>query len=135
MVVRHDYIHAKFFRKRQFLCVRRTAIHGDYKIGSLLRAFFNRVLIQAEALVVPVRNVERNIFIPRSVKKVREHYRSRYAVGIVVRENHNMFIFLHRSYHPIASLLHVWEQKRVMQSIIVRIEKVFLFFRRDTSLF
>ena len=126
MVISDDNIHAESIGERYFLDISRTTVDSNHELGSALRTFLNCLEIQTETFVMAVWNVERNIVVLNSFEKVREHHRRGNAISVVVREDDDVLVIFYRCDHSLAGLLHIWQEKGVMQVGVIRIEESFL---------
>src|SRR3989344_7523475 len=108
MVVGDNDINTLLIGQSDFIYVSDTTIDSNDKFGTASSALFYRFQIKTEAFIVPMRYIERNIFIFSPFEKVRQYYCPRDAIGVVVREDNNVFVIPNGFYQSIASPLHIW---------------------------
>src|SRR4051812_11808278 len=125
MVVGDDDIYSFVHRIFNLAHIRSTTVYGYKNLCPSLLCFFYSIIRKPESFIVPMRYIERDVFILSPLEKVRKHYCSRYTICIIVAKYENVLALLHGPYHSVTSLHHIGQEFWVMKTGEVRTQELF----------
>ena len=134
-MVRHDDIHTKLVRARDWPNISNAGIYGNDEFHfALFRELFNTVTIHPVSFVVTMRNIIFKIR-PNLCEKVVHEDAARNAVAVVVAPDGNSLSGQNGISKASRRLRHVGHQKWVIEVRVVgRVEKLFrIFFCQDIA--
>ena len=121
MVIGDDDFHAELIRTFDRHDVGYAAIDGDEQVGFLASQLLDCFDIQAEALVMAVRDIDREVREADPAEEVVHHDRAGYAVGVIVGVYGDALAFFDGLNDPVGGFFRVFEQEWVVHvAFIVR---------------
>ncbi len=124
VVVGHNNVNSYRVRDIDCCVVGNPTVDGDNELCISQGKLRYRLCVEPIPLIMAVRNVVFKIGVCNCSKKVVEEYSAGDTVAVVVSIDDDVFLMLNRTQHTFHSLLHVGEEKGVVEVfVIARVEE------------